>query len=79
MHRHDGSDGARARASRIRADHDLEATHLDSLRRRSDDHERRRRRSPHATIAALIARITTRQRRHGDEAVDAPPVTLPRT
>ena len=35
MHPYDSGYGSRARSARIRADHDDEATHLDSMRRRA--------------------------------------------
>ena len=36
MDRHDGSNSARARSARIRTEHDDEATHLESMRSRTN-------------------------------------------
>jgi hypothetical protein len=62
MHRHDGSNSARARSARIRADHDYEATQLDSMRRRTSTLEERaeHRRWWHA-CAAILPRLTGRR------------------
>ena len=79
MHRHDGSNGARARAARIRADHDLEATHLDSMGRRSAALEAQEttlhRHSSLAPFAAFVKRIAPSRRRSTGTIGDAPPLT----
>jgi hypothetical protein len=52
---HDGSNGSRARASRIRSSHDYEATELDSMRRRTRTAQRANApRTPIAGIATLM-------------------------
>jgi hypothetical protein len=62
MHRHDGSDSARARSARIRADHDYEATRLDSMRRRSSTNEECMERAGWwRACAATLARLTGRR------------------
>jgi hypothetical protein len=43
MRHHDGSQSAVARAARIRHAHDMEATWLDSMHRRTEVHETARR------------------------------------
>jgi hypothetical protein len=52
------SNGARARASRIRAEHDMDATVLDLMRRRADERRAFRQQGTHApalTFAAVLA------------------------
>jgi hypothetical protein len=65
MHHHDGSDGARARSARIRADHDYEATHLDAMRSRGaapGDTERARWwRAPATPVVRLFTRRASRR------------------
>jgi hypothetical protein len=61
---YDGSNGARARSSRIRAAHDDEATRLDSMRRRAQMGE-----APGEPRASLLARaVRALVRRPGWEA-----------
>jgi hypothetical protein len=61
MYRHDGSDSARARSARIRADHDYEGTHLESMQRRTSAlGERAERASRWRACAAPLARLTRR-------------------
>jgi len=64
MHPYDSGYGSRARSARIRAEHDDEATRLDSLRRRAAEP---RGRSDHPNwlraAGARIARLVGRPRR----------------
>jgi hypothetical protein len=56
---HDGGNSARARSARIRAGHDYEATHLDSMQRRGSALEQRAERvSRWRACAAPLARLT---------------------
>jgi hypothetical protein len=59
---HDGSNSARARASRIRSVHDDEATLLDTMRRsaRARDLQLESRRSLGTRLTAAVARLRRR-------------------
>jgi hypothetical protein len=50
---HDGSNGCRARAARIRTAHDYEATELDSMRRRTRRAQKAG--APRGPIAQIVA------------------------
>jgi hypothetical protein len=61
MYSHDGSNGARARSARIRADRDYEATQLESMQPRTSALEERAERvSWWRACAAPLARLTRR-------------------
>jgi hypothetical protein len=57
--RRDGSDSARARSARIRASHDYEATHLDSMRRNTLEQPEPK---PHSLLVTRVVAAFTHLR-----------------
>ena len=75
MHHHDGGNGARARAARIRSSHDYEATQLDTMRRGTLALEETvERPSFRARTRATLGRL--RPHHGAEEAPEAPPVRI---